>query len=143
MSATLLLFLLLAIETCLCHKRLLWPTPRSTRTASTSQAPCSGVLFETAYSQGRITNLNAGDTIDIIIYEQIFHSGEPMRLAISGDNNEDFESCIWLNHIPQHILPSQNVQRNLTIRLTVPDFTCRNCTLQLMAFQTDIQGFES
>jgi len=141
MSTGLLLLLSLIFEACLSHKRLFWPIPRQDRTASTSVAPCGGTSFEQAYRQNRTTDLNAGDTIDIIIFEQIRHLREPMRLAISGPNNEDFESCIWLNQIPQHTLP--NEPRNLTIRLTVPDFTCKNCTLQMLAFQTDIQDFET
>merc|ERR1712013_902530 len=61
-----------------------------------------------------------------------------MRLAISSPNMEDFENCIILNQIPQHTIDMDDM--NLSISITVPDITCRNCTLQLMAFQEQNLG---
>ena len=148
MTTGLFLLLSLIFESCLCHIGLFWPTPRNAeqgltqQTAPTSNAPCGSRTFEQAYANGFITDLQAGSTVDIIVYEHIFHPAQPMRFAISGENNEDFESCIWLNHVPYHNYGNGG-QRNMTISLTVPDFTCKNCTLQMIVFQTDIQNFES
>lgn len=136
--STSLLWLVLTVApwTCLAHKRLLYPMPRSgdgnTGTAPNQNAPCGGFSFENALEAGRTTELRAGSTVKVMIYEQIHHAGQPMRLAISSPNMEDFEDCIWLNHVPQHTLQGA---MNLTIELKVPDMTCRNCTLQLMGFE--------
>ena len=138
MSRFLFIAFIVSIELCLSHIRLFYPTPRSANAGPNSEPNCGGVSFEQAYRNGLVTDLNAGDKIDIILYEQIFHSEQPMRLAISSENDEDFETCIWLNHIPQSIV--QTNQKNLTIPLTVPDFTCKNCTLQLLMFQNGGNG---
>ena len=96
MASSSLLFLLFA-SPCLSHKRLLWPTPRDDNTASRDAGPCGPVTFEEASADGRITEWTAGETVEIIVFQQIYHAREPMRLAISGENDDDFESCIWLN----------------------------------------------
>jgi len=134
-TGILTVFLLLALP-CLSHKRLAVPIPRDTQTAPRNSAPCGGISFERAYREGRITDWNAGEKVKIVMYEQIYHGGQPVRLAISGPNNEEFDDCIWLNHIPQHVRGQRTGGRNLTIELTVPDMTCKNCTLQLIGFQT-------
>ena len=91
-----LLFLLFA-SPCLSHKRLSYPTPRDTTTGSRDASPCGGQTFEEAAADGLMTEWTAGETVEIVVFQDIYHAGEPMRLAISGENDEDFESCIWLN----------------------------------------------
>merc|ERR1719295_1681600 len=130
-----MLSLLLFVIPCLSHKRLSSPEPRDTNTAARNSGPCGPVSFEEAYEDGKITEWTAGDTVEVVIFQQIYHAREPMRLAISGENDEDFESCIWLNHIPQHT--EGGGEMDLVIELTVPDMTCHNCTLQLIGFQTN------
>jgi len=129
-----ILSLLLFAIPCLSHKRLWYPPPRDNQTASRDAAPCGGVSFEEAAANGLTTEWRAGQKVEIIVLQEIYHAQEPMRLAISGENDEDFESCIWLNHIPQHTRGGN--ERNLVIELTVPDMQCTNCTLQLIGFQT-------
>jgi len=134
-----LLWLVLSVAPCFAHKELAYPMPRRVRVpigtgAPSNNAPCMGVSFESAFLEGRTTEWKAGSTVTIIIAEYAHHAGQPMRLAISSPNMEDFEDCIVLNHIPQHTI--NNFAGNLTIDFKVPDMTCRNCTLQLMAFQT-------
>jgi len=125
--------LLLFAVPCLSHKRLRYPQPRDTTTGSRDAGPCGPVSWEEAFENGDVEEWTAGETVEVVIFEQIHHSREPMRLAISGENDEDFESCIWLNHIPQHTTGDAT---DLVIELTVPDMTCRNCTLQLIGMQT-------
>jgi len=143
MSSSLLwLVLSVASWACFAHKELLHPMPRGVPTfpgsidsgAPNQNAPCKGISFEQAMTANRTTEWKAGSTVTIIIGEYAHHSGQPMRLAISSPNMEDFEDCIILNHIPQHTLGSP--AGNMTIEIKVPDMTCRNCTLQLMGFET-------
>ena len=122
--------LLLAIP-CLSHQRLFYPPPRETNTAPNGNAPCGATSFAQAHALNRTTEWTAGQEVTIVIYEQIYHAGNPMRLAISGPNNEEFDDCIWLNHIPRHARGNLNGGRNMSITLTVPDMNCQNCTLQL------------
>ena len=96
MSSVSFLFLLFA-SPCLSHKRLLWPIPRDTATGARNAGPCGGTTFEEASADGRITEWTAGETVEVVVFQQIYHAREPMRLAISGENDDDFESCIWLN----------------------------------------------
>ena len=91
-----LLFLLFA-SPCLSNKRLLWPTPRDDNTEARDAGPCGPVSFDEASADGRITEWAAGEIVEIIVFQEVHDSGQPMRLAISGENNDDFESCIWLN----------------------------------------------
>jgi len=126
------------VPSCLAHKRLIWPYSRNDNTAPTNNAPCGGITFEQAMRNNRTTELRAGSTVNILIYEDIWHPGQAMRLAISSPNMEDFEDCIILNQIPQHTIDRDDM--NLSISITVPDITCRNCTLQLMAFQEQNLG---
>jgi len=137
MTALLHVSLLFAIP-CLSHKRLGSPTPRDTRTAARDDGPCGPVSWEEAYENGDVTEWTAGETVEVVVFQQIYHAREPMRLAISGENDEDFESCIWLNHIPQHTEGGNEM--DLVIELTVPDMNCENCTLQLIGMQTNGRG---
>merc|ERR1712228_30834 len=126
--------LLLAIP-CLSHQRLAYPPPRETNAAPNNNAPCGATSFGQAHANNLTTDWTAGQKVTIVIYEQIYHNGNPMRLAISGSNNEEFDDCIWLNHIPRHALGTLNGGRNMSITLTVPDMNCKNCTLQLLGLQ--------
>merc|ERR1712107_55122 len=89
-------------------------------------------MGEEAYVANKTTEWTAGQKVTIVVYEEIYHAANPMRLAISGSNNEEFDDCIWLNHIPRHARGQLNGGRNMSITLTVPDMTCMNCTLQLL-----------
>lgn len=136
---SLLSFLLLAIP-CLSHNRLFLPIPRNNNDAPSSNAPCGSTSFGEAFANNRTTEWTAGQQVTITILDRIYHAGNPMRLAISGPNNEIFDDCIWLNHIPQHARGALNGGRNMSITLTVPDMNCKNCTLQLLGLQNTGKG---
>eukprot|EP01084_Bolivina_argentea_P263412 445850_1 len=130
MSTLFSTILSLLIIPCLCHVRLFYPPPRSTQTAPRSGGPCGG----DSWDDGVITSWKAGSKVTITISEQIHHIQQPYRIALSQSNKDTgFEDCILLNHIPQH---TRGGAKNLEIELTLPTYTCRNCTLQLINFQT-------
>ena len=128
---TILLSLILC---CLCHVKLHYPPPRSDQYAARSNGPCGGDTWEDGVNNGRITEWRAGETVTILVDELIHHTEQPYRIALSESNvDEGFSDCILINHVPQH---TRNGPHLMQIELTLPDFECRNCTLQLINFQT-------
>ena len=81
-----------------------------------------------------LTTLAPGPNI-LHIEERVSHVGAPMRIALSTKGDDNFESCILLNHIPHHDTPKRGFY---SITVDIPNINCTKCTLQMVQVMTDL-----
>jgi len=127
------------------HNRLECPPPRSGNTGAKS-GPCDAADPGAAVLPAFALTANAINTVTWL--EALSHPGAPARFALSLDGNSDdnddgFESCILLDHIPhdeysfpEAIFDAVRSHRQ-SLSLYIPDIYCERCTLQLVTYMTD------
>ena len=108
-----------------------YPVPRSNK-ANLKDGPC-GDGFTNDYT-GEITTFIPGEIVTLHVIETIHHIGSPYRIALSYTNNDIFDDCIILDHIPQH---NYGDVRQFKFNITIPDVQCTPCALQIISFMTD------
>lgn len=123
--------LLLAVQQTWAHSRWICPKPRSSD-SGLKVGSCGGV--------GSITDASIQTTLapgpfTVYFQETVFHRGAPFRIALSVPGQDNYESCVLLDHIPHFDGGAAN--RIYGITVTIPDIDCSNCALQLIQFMTD------
>ena len=113
--------------------KLVYPPPRLD-SPNIKTGPCGSQDF----SDGDITTLAPNSVVTLNIYEQVYHDGAPLRVALSHVNNDSYSDCILLNHIPQHTFGTE--ANALYINITIPDVNCSLCALQVVSVMTDKIG---
>jgi hypothetical protein len=107
----------------------LWtcPPPRST-SSGLKVGPCGGV--------GAINDTVSPKTVvypgQLVVswQEPVFHTGAPFRIALSVPGEDNYESCVLVNHIPHDDAGSANQVYYMTIN--IPDIYCEDCGLQII-----------
>ena len=115
------------------HMKLVYPPPRLD-SPNIKTGPCGSQDF----SDGDVTTLAPNSVVTLNIYEQVYHEGAPLRVALSHVNNDSYSDCILLNHIPQHTFGTE--ANALYINITIPDVSCSLCALQVVSVMTDKIG---
>ena len=84
----------------------------------------------------------AGARSAVVFEESIAHKGAPFRIALSNENEDEYESCVLLDHIPHNDnnspvfgMPATYTKTYVTIN--IPDVQCDLCALQLVNPMTD------
>ena len=77
--------------------RLTYPPPRSSSTGIKG-GPCG----DDDFTVGDITTLQPNSIVTLEIYESVYHRGAPLRVALSHVEEDYYDDCILLDHIPQH-----------------------------------------
>lgn len=129
-----LLVLFALAATSLAHMRFDHPKPRLMDTG-VKEGPC-GVASSAEHP---VTTLAPGKNV-LVFYEDIAHSGAPMRIAISKGNDDGFEDHVLDSHIPHNDAISGFVGLTsyyYSIVVDIPDVKCDNCVLQIISVMTD------
>eukprot|EP01080_Neovahlkampfia_damariscottae_P003030 gene3030-5040_t len=119
-----------AVEDALVH-----PAPRSSNTGIKSY-PCGGNAF---WGQGQaITSLKPGEMI-IKWEETISHKGSPFHIAISAENDNNYDKIILVDHIPHNDQGSASDAnpKPYSFKITIPDINCTRCSLGVYNPMTD------
>ena len=79
--------------------RLVYPPPRSTLPDITA-GPCGTQTFGDGNNY-TVTVLQPNSILTVEIEQTVFHQKSPFRIALSKVNDDTYDNCILLNHIPQ------------------------------------------
>lgn len=112
------------------------PKPREMETGIKS-GPCGDTsFFDPAHP---VTTLAPGKNV-FRFYEDIAHSGAPMRIALSKDNDDGFEEHVLDSHLPHNDAVSGFIGLTsyyYSIVVDVPDVKCDRCVFQIISVMTD------
>jgi len=130
------LFILFAIVV-EAHVRWSHPKPRSNSAGIKGPYPCGSQGF---WANGHpTTTLQPGKQV-LKIDETVYHTGAPMRIAISMNNDNGFDDHVLLAHIPHPDNAPRRVTNGLEIVVDIPNVKCDKCSLQLLSIMTDKIG---
>jgi hypothetical protein len=78
----------------------------------------------------------------VVFEESIAHKGSPFRIALSREGEDEYESCILLDHIPHNdanspVFGVESTYTKTYVTITIPDVQCTRCSLQLVNPMTD------
>eukprot|EP00179_Madagascaria_erythrocladioides_P002095 CAMPEP_0198315976 /NCGR_PEP_ID=MMETSP1450-20131203/6037_1 /TAXON_ID=753684 ORGANISM="Madagascaria erythrocladiodes, Strain CCMP3234" /NCGR_SAMPLE_ID=MMETSP1450 /ASSEMBLY_ACC=CAM_ASM_001115 /LENGTH=247 /DNA_ID=CAMNT_0044019105 /DNA_START=130 /DNA_END=870 /DNA_ORIENTATION=- len=118
------------------HVRWEYPVARSDSTGIKGPYPCGDDAF---FADGdAVTELAPGSNV-LSMYENVWHEGAPMRVALSMGNDDGFDQHVLLSHVPHpdnapHLKISSNTFKLVVV---LPDVKCERCALQLLSVMTD------
>ncbi|MET0343843.1 MAG: SCE4755 family polysaccharide monooxygenase-like protein [Polyangiales bacterium] len=140
-GATLALSLGMSASAAHAHICMDAPKPRACNFSQQKVGPCGS---RTGRSAANVTKYRPGQTIDVVINETVNHpshyriafnpSGDTFADPTSREDNKGGHPHVLLDNITDE---SAAVQ---TVKVTLPNVTCDNCTLQLIQVMYDKGG---
>ena len=117
------------------------PIPRACDGAQQKQGPCGS---RTGRAPSKVTTFRPGETITVRINERINHpshyriafnpNGDTFEDPTSREDNQGKHPHVLLDNIQDESAAQQSV------KVTLPNITCNNCTLQLIQVMYDKGG---
>jgi hypothetical protein len=131
--------LVIAVVSLVCgvsaHMRFEHPKPREYETGI-KNGPCGSTTFWS--DDQEVTDLAPGPQV-LLFYEDVFHRGAPMRIAISQGSDNDFEDHVIAAHLPHNDAATGDAYY-FSIVVDVPDVKCDKCVMQVLSVMTDKIG---
>lgn len=127
-----LLFAIL-VPLCLAHSR--WTSPASRNTASGIKGPypCGNSALDGFFAGQTVTDLAPGP-VTLSFLDTVYHSGAPYRIALSIDDDSNYDRHLLLDQVPHY---SASSPASYTATITIPNINCTRCSLQLISVMTD------
>ncbi len=115
MRRVFIVFSSLLLALCSGHALFVDPAPRYSGDDKLKEFPCGQGLKNV---QGPITSLSPGLRV-IHFKETISHAGAPFRIALSPNNDDNFDNFVFLDHIPHCDTVCGSAPRDLYVTVEI------------------------
>jgi len=121
------------------HMRFRCPIPRSEETGIKGPYPCGSQNDDWS---GPVTTISPGP-FTIYYEESISHRGAPFRVALSINDDTNYDLHVLVDHIPHNDAPPNPIfndpstYKQYRLTINIPNIDCPRCTLSLINPMTD------